>query len=582
MGRDKDGDAAGSAPAKVRRTFPHPLPMPSPARPPVHRPLRRAIRWAVLLTGGWLLLSLVVDRVVRHRLERAAQQAAGGSYTVRLGQVRAHLLRGSVEVRDASLHFDSLALDSLLRGSRAGLLRVHADRIALQGLSYWRLLRHGTVAMRAIDIQAPTIDHFMPPPHAAADSTTADTASEAMPLITVDTLRIIAARGGTNDLSGQRTSARVDELDILSGGITVVPRPMGGFVFRARSTTLAARGLAAAFPPLYDLRIASLDLVHPAGLARVTGATFRPRVDPQDYGRVVEFETDLFEATMDTLLLSGLDIQRFLVMQDLFMRRAELRSPVLSIHRDKTMPDGPFLGRRLPPAGLRHIPRALRIDSIIIGNGHVDYHERDTLGTDYGRVSFTALEAVLTGADNTPQGIEEGELQLTATARMHDQGRVAVRYAAPLRPGTSRFTLHAHVHGLPFRVFNHMTDSLLLLKVRDGRIDELVMHMQGDDDQATGTVDLTYADLRLELRSRDPRQPRNWIMDRALDLLVRRTNLRTMDNYRQGTFTVVRRKDRSIFNYAWRGLRAGTLDTMVPGILSRHAQQQANRKARRP
>ncbi|MDX9752205.1 MAG: hypothetical protein RBT71_14085, partial [Flavobacteriales bacterium] len=176
--------------------------MPSPARPPVHRPLRRAIRWAVLLTGGWLLLSLVVDRVVRHRLERAAQQAAGGSYTVRLGQVRAHLLRGSVEVRDASLHFDSLALDSLLRGSRAGLLRVHADRIALQGLSYWRLLRHGTVAMRAIDIQAPTIVHFMPPPHAAADSTTADTASEAMPLITVDTLRIIAARGGTNDLSG--------------------------------------------------------------------------------------------------------------------------------------------------------------------------------------------------------------------------------------------------------------------------------------------------------------------------------------------------------------------------------------------
>lgn len=542
----------------------------------------RRVRWLIalglLLVGGWLAIAFLLDRIVRDRLEAAAQQAAGEAYTVRLGQVRTHLLQGSVEVINASLTFDSLALDSLLAGAPGGLLRVHADRIALDGLSYRQLLRNGTVAVRSIDIMGPSIEHYLP--LSATDTTSTDNGKNLPPLIAVDTLRIVGARGGTFDMSGKRTSAKVDELDILSGGIVVIPRNGGGFAFRTRSTTLVARGLSAAFPPLYDLRIGSLELLHPAGIVRAAGATFIPRADAQNYGKVLKHETDLFQASMDTLLLRGVDIHRFVVLQELFVRHAEVRSPVLSVHRDKTMPDGPYQPKRLPPAGLRNMAQLLQIDTVAIRNGAVHYYERDSLNTDYGKVSFTQMDAVLYGMGNTPAHLESGELRLDASARLYDKSTIEAHYRAPLRSGTTRFTLNARLRSLPFSAFNRMTDSLLMVKVNAGRIDELVMHMQGNDDHATGTLDLVYDGLDIRLQSRDPRQPRTWIMNRAVQVLVRTNNLRDAKNYRQGTFTVVRRKDRSIFNYAWRGVRAGVLDSMVPGALSTFAQKKTNQKAR--
>lgn len=557
--------------------------MPAPTLPPKRRrTVRLVLICLVVGTAAAVAGAGLLDQVVRKRLEAAVQQAAGGTYQVHLGQVRTHLLQGSVEVFDVAMTFDSLAMDSLLAGSRGGLLRMRAERVAMEGLSYIRLLRKGMVAVQAIDIQGPVLHHFPPPNGQTADTTELPSQSAPPPLITVDTLRIVEARGGTFDVTGRRTSARLGGLDIHGGGITVFPLRDGSVSVQVRALALVARDTEVEFPPLYDLRIGTLAMAHPAGTIQASGVRFTPRADPQNYGRVVRHETDLFDAALDTLTMHGVDIRRFVVLQELFVRHAELRSPVLRIHRDKTMPDGPFVLRRLPPAGLRAMERTLRLDTITIHRGQVDYHERDSLNTDYGRVNFTQLEAVLTGMGNTPDLLKDGELRLDASAQLYDHSTLRARYRAPLREGTTAFTLDAHLRTLPFTVFNRMTDSLLMVEVRSGRIDELELHMQGNDDQARGTLDLVYRDLDVHLHSRDARQPRTWVLNQALHVLVRRDNLREAKNYRQGTFTVVRRKDRSIFNYAWRGVRAGTLDSMVPGMLSKHVQKRTNTKAREP
>lgn len=546
---------------------------------------RRWKRWGLLLlvlAGLAVAASLLLDHVVRQRLQEAAGRAAGPGYTVRLGSVDTHILQGSVEVLDASLTFDSLRTDSLLAGTKGSLIRAKAARIKVEGLSYRRLLWDRAVVMRAVEITGPVIDHYFKPVRHETDSTKSGgkATTDVPPLFTLDTLRILGARGGTHDLSGERTSASVAELDILSGGIIVAPSGRGNPLISARSTTLLARGVKAAFPPLYDLQIGTLELVHPAGIARATMASFSPRADEQHYGTLVEHETDLFHAKVDTLLLAGVEIDRLLAMQELFVRRADLRAPLLLVYRDKTLPDGPFKRKNLPPEGLRNLDRTIRIDTIAIHGGRVDYNERDSLNQDYGMVSFAELNAVLTGMGNTPDHQRSGELHLEADARVYDKSTIRVEYRAPLSPSTGSFTVDAHLRSLPFRAFNRMTDSLLMVKVNSGSIAELVLHMRGNDDHAQGTLDLVYDGLDMEIRSRDPRQPRTWLLNRALQLLVRRSNLRTAGNYRQGHFTVVRRKDRSIFNFAWRAVRSGTLDSMVPGALSKYAQDRSNKRTR--
>lgn len=146
--------------------------MPAPTLPPKRRrTVRLVLICLVVGTAAAVAGAGLLDQVVRKRLEAAVQQAAGGTYQVHLGQVRTHLLQGSVEVFDVALTFDSLAMDSLLAGSRGGLLRMRADRVAMEGLSYIHLLRKGMVAVQAIDIQGPVLHHFPPPDGQTADTT---------------------------------------------------------------------------------------------------------------------------------------------------------------------------------------------------------------------------------------------------------------------------------------------------------------------------------------------------------------------------------------------------------------------------
>lgn len=547
------------------------------------RKVLKRLVWAVAIVAVlWTAVVLTFDGIVRNRLEAVASKAAGPGYTVRIGNVDTHIFQGSMEVRDVTLTFDTLRTDSLLAGLRRSLLQAKADRISVQGLSYWQLLRDGTVVVDQVELDAPEIDHFF---RSLADSAVVDSVvpmntEELPPLIAVDSLRILRAHGGTHDVSGKQADANVQELDILCGGLVLLPGPEGGTVFRARSAVLLARGVTAAFPPLYDLSFGSLELAHPAGTARITMAAFTPRVNELEYGKVVKDETDLFHAKVDTLTLTGLDVSRFLAEQELHVRYVELNAPLLVIHRDKTMPDGPFKPKRLPPAGLRAMTWALHIDTIALRNGRVDYNERDTLNAEYGRVSFTHMDALLMGLSNDPAVIPHGALRLEATCQVYEKSRLKARYEAPLDPKNGTFTVTAQLSELPFTVFNRMTDSLLQVKVNSGRIDELELHMRGNNDEATGTLDLVYHDLDVELRSNDPRQPRTWLLNTAVNALVRRDNLKENKDYRQGTFTVVRRKDRSIFNYVWRAVRSGTLDSMVPGSLSKYAQSKANKKAK--
>lgn len=549
---------------------------------------KRSRRWIIGIGSIGIIalaLFLLFDGIVKNRMERVIAEAAGPGYTVRIGSVSTHLFAGTVEVRDMSLSFDTLRTDSLFRGPKKSLIQVEAARLTVTGLSYRDLFRHNTVVVNAVDLERPRIRHFFRPMNdtlAAVEQERNDTArKELPPLIAIDTVRVLRAEGSAHDVSGRHANASIEELDILLGGVVVVPkRADGGISVRMRSATVTARGVAAAVPPIYDLRLERIHLMHPAGIARITGASFVPRVSEMEYGRELEYETDLFDARVDTIRVMGIDVARFLSQQEFHVRRADLHAPVLRIHRDKSMPDGPFVYKRLPASGLRHMGTFVHVDSVLLHNATVAYNERIEAGGDYGRVSFTAMEATMTGFSNAKEFVANGgALQVDATASIQERSRIEVNYSAPLSSVRDEFTVRARLHQLPFSTFNRMTDSLLEVKVNSGRIHWLDMKMRGDNDAADGTLDLHYEDLEVEIRAVNDDGAARWLVNNAAKALVRSTNMPGDKRYRQGTFHVVRRKDRAVFNYLWRGVRFGTLDSMVPGFLSRYAAEKANKKA---
>jgi hypothetical protein len=529
-----------------------------------------------------------IDRVmqdnlaVRVKLQSVAREAAGAGYEVHIKGVRMRLLQGSITIEGMDLVPDSSLMDSVRLGQRSGLVQVEARALHLSGLSYAALFRHGHMRLQRIALHSPVIMHFY-----ASGLTGPDTATgrvtgpgpELPSLIAMDTLVISDARGATTDLSGLRASVRVEHVDIQAGGLGLTRTDDGQLLPVLGSAFLAARGMSVELPPLYDLHMDALDLHHPSGTAEALGLALVPRADEHSYGKLIPFETDLVRLEVDTLRATALDVGGFLGTGSYRLERLEVVAPRMDVFRDKTLPDPPFIHKPLPTGMLSSLKASLAADTLEIVRGRIHYHERDSLSPDYGTLAFGALQARLTGVDNRPAFAEAGgSLRVHATARVYDNSTVRMDLTAPWDASDHSFAVSAYLNSIPFEVFNRMTDSLLRVEATAGRIHTLVMHMHGNDRGGKGTVDMEYEDLRISVHRSGKADVKDKLLGAIANTLVRSRNLKDRGRYRQGEFSIDRRRDRGIFNFLWSGLKAGCLDTVVPGILRERVRDATQRK----
>ena len=537
-------------------------------------PLAIVLAWF----GGRLL-----DLALGSRLQELGSKVAGHGYVFHIDHVRSHLFEGSIDVIGITLEYDTSKLRELGSGDVKEILNISTDLLKLQQVSYWDLLTDGDVKFHLIEIDRPLIEYFFKPvPEEVAENVVEKEEITELPsLIRVDTLRIRSAHGSTNDISGTRPSFNIGGLDLTAYDLDLRSWRNGAVSYYVGGANVHAWDLSAELPPIYDLHIADLQVLHPLGSTVVQGVSLDPRYNEHEYGAKVEQETDLFEIELDTLQFHGIDVRRFMIEQELHMRRMEVNSPRAKVYRDKTIHDGKFIYKHLPVSGVRKIGISLRIDTIAISNGEVEYHEKDKLGPEYGMVSFTSINGLLTGLNNSKDADTTSHLIAKATALVYDRTPVEMTYKASMASTRDAFTIDARLGALPFSVFNRMTDDLLNVKATQGKIHSLRLHMNGNEQQATGTLDLAYEDLKIDLVPAADQWHEGKLKNLFGNALVRSKNLPGEKNYRQGVFTVERRKNRAIFNFLWQGVKAGSVNTMAPGLIRGPVSEAVSRPSKK-
>jgi hypothetical protein len=91
--------------------------------------------------------------------------------------------------------------------------------------------------------------------------------------------------------------------------------------------------------------------------------------------------------------------------------------------------------------------------------------------------------------------------------------------------------------------------------------------LEADNERGSGRVDVEYANLKIRIAKRDGSREKNVLKTFLVNQAIRSKNIRADGNFRHGDFTVERVKDRQIFNYLWRGLREGMMETVLPRSL---------------
>lgn len=532
-------------------------------------------RWYVL-TLVLLLVGVVVlfgpdllARIIRDRSLHIMEQAAGPRSRIAIGNVGIELLPGDIIWSDLRIEQQIDSADTSWTYGRQVLIAGSVDRIAVKGISIWKLLMRKTIDVRTLVIHGANLQ-LITSDRASHDMDVqkeSDGSKNLINSIRLDSLSVDSSSLQWRNVRPDRPSAQLQQFTLQAGGMRAeLPHGKKSFSLAFSSASASLDSIQAGLPPLYDLQIGRMSIAHPDSVLLVNGIALTSRKGPHEYGNVLPYETDLTTFTSDSIGIRGLDLSALL--NERSFRAGELRISGTEVHdfRDKTMRDAPFKNKPLPARLLRSIPFTVCLDSLVVERLNVEYFEKDTITSSFGKVEFTDINSVTHGICTThPE--EKPEVHLVATAKVYGNAPVHFDFRTAIFDSSDHFSVKAKIGALPFTVFNAMTNHLLLVRTTGGTIGGLDYTFDANENNGHGRVDIEYADLKLSIGKRDGSRDKNVLKSFLVNQLIHTKNLRDSGNFRHGDFTVERVKDKQIFNYLWLGLREGMMETVLPGAL---------------
>lgn len=546
-----------------------------PPRPRFPRILLVTVAVLALLAG---LLFLSLDHLFEQALRRVVALAEPHGYRVRFDDVHVRWRQAHLTVKGLEVTPDS----SLLADPEAAHFTFTSDAVLMQGVDLHALLWDKRLRVGRLSVDRPVLEHshttrpIAPSPEQPGDPATSKL-DPSLAFIRVDTLIITAASGRSINRAVADRIVSVEELDLSMLGLRFEESGDGRLRIHDDDAQLTLRGISLGLPPFHTLTIAQLHLDAHADELLLTDLRYTPRHGPKDYHRHVRHQQELIAASADSLLLRGFELAGNLYHGAILARSLQVRGGELRTHRDKSIPEGEAAYKPLPAELVREITIPVAIDTIAFERVNVHYAERQHREDAYGTLSFTGIKGVLTGLSDLPRQAPE-DLILRGSARLYERGSLELVMRMPMDSAVDRLTATATLRDLPFQVLNRMTDNRTHVTALDGRIHRVEVSFEGTDAQASGTVDVHYEDLKLQVS--DVKHART--LSLLANTAVRSRNMPGDRQYRKGAFTVQRARDKGVFNYLWRGIRSGMLEVMLPPVVLKKVRKAEAAAQKRP
>ena len=530
-------------------------------------------RWIVLGILGLIIAGVVLfgpdlmARVIRDRSLKIMEQAAGPRSRIMIGNVNIQLLPGDITWNDLRIEQRIDSADTSWTYGRSILIAGKVDRIAVKGLSIWRLLTWKTLEVRTLAIHGADLELITSDRTAQDSPDEGEKSKNLINTIVLDSLQLDGNSLLWRNVRHDRPSAHTGAVVVQASGLRAeLPHGQKKFSLAFNSASATIDSTAASFPPLYDLRVAHVHVAHPDSLVQLRNIALTSRKGPQEYGKVIPYETDLITFTSDSIGIHGLDFSALLNERSLRVGEAHVSGTKIVDFRDKTLKDAPYKYKPMPARLLRQLPFTVCLDSLVVDDLDVEYNEKAEVTNDFGQVTFTKINAVVHGIC-TVHPEEKPEIHMVATAIVYEKAPVHLDFRTAVFDSSDHFSVHARIGPLPFKVFNAMTNDLILVRTTAGTIGGVDFTFEANKDKGHGRVDVEYSDLKVRIAKRDGTREKNVFKSFLVNQLVYSKNIRGDGNFRHGDFTVDRSKGKQIFNYLWIGLREGMMEAVLPGVV---------------
>ncbi len=281
----------------------------------------------------------------------------------------------------------------------------------------------------------------------------------------------------------------------------------------------------------------------------------------------MEFQVDLIEFELDSLVFSGLEANSNLYSYlDIRARKLEVSGLKLDDFRNKNIPRPPDEYKPLFQGLVQKISFPLKLDTLRLLDGAISYGEAVAGKNETWKFQLDQINGTLVNVTSIPEYQESLEnANADFTAKIDGEGEMTIDIDIPY--DRDEFDLNVVLTDFPLVKISEILNPLMNGKIETGDLRKLEILMHADSTGSSNQFTFDYADLKLEMFGKNGGQ-KNGLKSLIANVLLNQSNLPGEKNYLQADFFTVRNQYRGPFHLIWNSTKDGMM-RIVPGNAAR-------------
>ncbi len=274
-----------------------------------------------------------------------------------------------------------------------------------------------------------------------------------------------------------------------------------------------------------------------------------PQYSKAEFPNYFDHQVDRITASSKSIHLIGLTLWD---KDSMYIRARKLLMDFqLEVYRDKINPNKKTTLSELPSDILRKFKVFFNIDTLEVNNSFVAYEELNKKERDPGRIFFSNLNI---NANNFTNDASKLSNILNVKAKFMDKGLMDVQFTFPF-DSIEKYKASGHITPFQLTELNSILKAAVLIEVKTGMLDTLSFQFTYDDKIATGRVNFSYKDLKVNAFK--PKNPDKVAIFKtiAINQLIKINKVINADL--TGKINYPRSPMKSVFSYWWKSLLSG-------------------------
>jgi hypothetical protein len=296
----------------------------------------------------------------------------------------------------------------------------------------------------------------------------------------------------------------------------------------------------------------------------MTGVDFRPKMSKANFYKQKKQNVTMAELKFDTLRVERLNFQALIDYQQTIAWKVQLKNGSVDLHADKRYPKYPIIKiGQSPHQKLLKLKKLLRLDTVVVDNISLVYHEMSGKYFREGSISFNSVNGLITNVTNDITALKKDKfMRADLRAKIMNSGNIHAKLGFDMLSKTGYHTYSGTVGSMKATAFNRILTPLLNVEIESGNIKKVAFNMEGTDHKNWGDFRFDYDDLKISLLNKKKDENGEQSSKKVVSFLINELLINDSNPDKKGVYTVAkvnytRVPEHTFFKTLWQSLLDG-------------------------